>query len=347
MRLFKILLAGLALSTLVMIAGCTSKVSLIDYATVETFGPNGKGIAGVVVNEEALAHAFAKAAKLNIKEEEDQEILNSYMSRVKYDISPQNNLQNGDMIVLSATFSYDNNDMVNILEGESQIKVEGLLEGEKINVFDYVDFKISGISPWATLEIVNNGHDKFFKTLKFEASKSEGLANGDEVEVKVLYDAFVAAEEMYYVTEDSKTFKVEGADEYILEESKLTEENLQGFKEKSREVLNHFVKAEILKNGEAFDSEIDQTVIATIKDKEEIAKGAGANMLVFIYKIQPSASQDIYAAVYFNNLYQDAEGTIQIEGGQGNVGIWGKDKADIEKFVITDTEDKYKVVVGS
>ena len=324
-----------------MLSGCTNKINLIDYVSVETIGVNERGIAQITLDEDALAQDLITAGKFNAESAEDREIIQSYISRVSYEAIPSNGLKNGDSIVLKASFTNDNNDLIRITEGEAQLKVDGLPGGEKIDIFEYIDLDITGISPNASATILNNGHDKFFKSFKFEMSKTQGLANGEEIEVKVLYDPYIAAQEQYYVLEDTKKLTVEGADAYVLSADEITDEIIAFYEEDGRKVLNQFVKTQILVNGEDYEIELDKPVISTIKNQDEILEGRNANNIAFLYTIRGQA--EIYAAVYYNNLIKDANNIIDPSRATGNVGIWDRDKAAVEKFVIEDAAHKYDV----
>ena len=338
--MYLLMLAFIVISSVVL-SGCASKVNLIDYVEVEFLGVEGQGLARPILDEEGLRNALAKAGKLDPGKPEDREAVDDYMSRISYELSPQKDLNNEDSVSLVVRMASSNNDLIQIIEGESHKKVEGLEEGEKINIFDYVDYLVTGVSPNASLELVNMGHDKFFKSLKFEIDKAENLSNGDQVEVKAKYDLVLAAESLYYIEKDVDTYVIEGADEYALEANTIRMVTEEGQK-KSQEVLEKFIKEEIVKGDSSYDSRLEKIEILTIKDKEAVLSETNANALVFIYYIR-SGSDDIYAAVYFNNLIKEKNKDINMDNHTPNVAIWGKDRSEIDKFVIEDSRPLYNI----
>lgn len=341
----KILMILIISASVAMLTACSNRINLMDYALVETIGVNERGIAQVAVDEDQITQDLIKAGKFDVNDPEDQEIIASYLARIRYEVTPSSQLKNGDAIVVKAFFTNENNDLIRISEGEAQRKVEGLVEGEKIDLFDYIDLELSGISPNASAEVIHQAYDRFFKSMRFELSKEEGLANGDQVEVKVLYDPYLAAEMEYYVLADSKVFTIEGVPAYMLEASDLTDEVMEGFRAEGEYILGEFTKTELATSLDNLQFDLDKTVIATIKDPEEIKKGGKANSLVFLYEMQGTQGENTYAAIFFNNIVKDGTGRIAPVHQQGNVGIWGKDKAEIDKFIMEDTEVKYNLTV--
>ena len=125
----------------------------------------------------------------------------------------------------------------------------------------------------------------------------------------------------------------------------LYDEVMEGFRAEGEYILGEFTKTELATSLDNLQFDLDKTVIATIKDPEEIKKGGKANSLVFLYEMQGTQGENTYAAIFFNNIVKDGTGRIAPVHQQGNVGIWGKDKAEIDKFIMEDTEVKYNLTV--
>lgn len=336
------LLALVTLGVLVLVlSGCSRKINLTDYVDIETIGVDGRGIARTVIDEEKLARDIAKAGKLNPADEEEAKIIEDYVSRIKCEAAPQKDLKNGDLVALSTKFTNSNNDLIQIVEGEIQKKVENLPPGEKINIFDYVDYIFTGASPNAKLEVVNKGHDKFFESLRFEVSKEKGLANGDQVEVKAVYDAVLAAESLYYIEKDQETIEVEGMDQYVASASEL-KESLDAFRVEGQTAINLFTKNELMNGQGAYKTKLLKTVFTGAKKRETIEKGQSANVLALIYEID-KGDEILYAALYFNNIVTSREKGILTQDLKGNVAVWGKDQLEVEKYVLEDPKPLYHI----
>lgn len=326
---------------ILLMTGCTKKINLIEYVDMEMMGVDGQGIASPLLDEDKLLKDLAKAGRFNLEDAEDREILDDYISRVRYDVQPSKDIKNGDYLVLTAAFTNSNNDMIEILEGETHVKVDGLPEGEKIDIFDYVEYEVSGISPLVELEVINKGYDSFFKSIKFELSKSQGLAKGEMVEVLAKYDQYLAAEAGYYIERNQEVYQIDQVDEYVLYPGDIRM-IIDQAQEKAKPLLDAFVKEEVLKGQGAYNSYLEEIPILTIKEAGKILEGNNANVLAFVYRIK-TQSETLYAALYFNNLVKDKEGLIDMDQQEGNVAIWGKDREEILKFVVEDAKPLYNI----
>lgn len=332
----------LGIAALAVLSGCNRKVELIDYAILELVGVNERGIAVLSIDEEALAEDLSRIGKLDPEKEEDAAVIADYISRVQITAEPSHQLKNGDTIVLKAQIKNESNDLIRVTGGEERIKVEGLEEGERIDVFDYLTLALSGVSPNLSVAVENHGHDPFFKSLKFKLSESTGLANGDRITVNVIYDPYFAGEQKYYVIADSKEMTIEGGRSYVLNHSNVTTEIRSALQKEADAVLHAFVKEQLWKDA-SYKLIPKQSVLAIIKSQADILKGQNANHLVFIYRIEGPTTYD--AAVYFNDIIKDVSGQIELEGCVGNVGIWDENPNAVTQFVIEDSKEKYDVFV--
>ena len=139
---------------------------------------------------------------------------------VEYNISPSENLSNGDEVVL--TIDVDNSALEDydfkLKGGEKKITVSGLDEVETFDPFENVTVNFSGMSPNGEASINKSGSSAGID-LSYTLDKSSGLKNGDEVTVSVsAYDDTDIEEycesKGKAISATEKTFTVEGLASY-------------------------------------------------------------------------------------------------------------------------------------
>lgn len=346
------------------LTGCSlNQIQLTDYYDVEILGVEGRGRARATLDEERLIEKITETAKLDENAADYQEKIGDYLSRIKYDLQPQKDLKNGDSIVLSVEFIQHEEDEVKLAGGQKNFDVKNLGEGEKLNIFDYVDVEFEGVSPNAKIKITNRGKDRFFESLKFEPSKSEGLKEGETVVVKAIYDEIAAMENGYYVTVAEKSYTVEKVDSYVLDPSFLNSDVLDMGADSAQQVINNFAETEKQAIFEAtggknfnqmenysYFARLYKTAFIHIKDEAGITENMNVNSLVYMYEIevkssQHSSSKYIYAAVYFNNVEQIWSGSILLPATMANVGVWDTSQVKMEEAVLKAPESKFDVML--
>lgn len=139
---------------------------------------------------------------------------------VEYNISPSENLSNGDEVVL--TIDVDNSALENydfkLAGGEKKITVSGLNEVEAFDPFENVAVNFSGMSPNGSAS-VNTSYSNVDIDLLYNLDKSSGLKNGDEVTVSISTHSDTDLDEYCMSkgkvpTTTEKTFTVEGLANY-------------------------------------------------------------------------------------------------------------------------------------
>ena len=76
----------------------------------------------------------------------------------------------------------------NVGTDKCSYKAENIKEGEQIDIFSFVTVDIKGISPDASLTLVNNSDNELFKQLQFTASKTDNLSNGEMITITCTSD---------------------------------------------------------------------------------------------------------------------------------------------------------------
>ena len=69
-----------------------------------------------------------------------------------------------------------------------------------------------------------NSQDEFIKTVKFSASKTSGIANGDTITITATsWDEDMADEKNYAVQKETMEYKVENQAAYVFKPSEITD----------------------------------------------------------------------------------------------------------------------------
>ena len=219
-RNFKTILVGL--TAFYMCAGLTGcgkeTVDVTADADISVSGYDGHGTATVskgdwLMDTEKKYGQGMSFTDLALLEE-------ALYDAVEYNVSPSENLSNGDEVVL--TIDVDNSALENYdfkLEGgEKKITVSGLDEVETFDPFENVTVNFSGMSPNGEASINKSGSSAGID-LSYTLDKNSGLKNGDEVTVSVsVYDDMDIEEycesKGKAISATEKTFTVEGLASY-------------------------------------------------------------------------------------------------------------------------------------
>ena len=146
--------------------------------------------------------------------------VDSFLNSVNFhieEVSDSDGYANGDQIQVTAEFtdSYAKLMGLDVTDTTFTYSVEGLHEGTKVNPFDNLKVTFSGISSDGEIEIDKSNCDEFVKNnVRFYASESYDLKNGDTVTVTAEYSSYTAENEEIIITETSKDYTVSGLSEY-------------------------------------------------------------------------------------------------------------------------------------
>ena len=201
----------------------------------------------------------------------------------------------------------------------------------RINPFDKIEIKYYGESGRATA----SGYDRNdwpVSDIKKEISRREDLKNGDEIivtltvsdETKALLD-----KKNIQITETSKTYTVEGLDEYITDISQLSNTALTAL----RDTIDDAMDKELF-----FSYDIDRTNCDyQVKYREigwisYVTKTYSSSRLYLIYEVTFSTSYNnledevIYIPIYFSNAMISSDGNCSVDSkahfDSGSYNLW-------------------------
>lgn len=238
--------AGLVLS----LTGCSKTVDFLQYADVTFDGLNGQATATVNVDYNKIGtDVFGKGKSQTDMDEARTET--AMMGEVNYEVTPSENLSNGDTVTLSVEVSdyFQKENKVTVKAASKEITVSGLKEPEMVDPFDEsmfatvfsgdtetgkVTFKITGTLPDLTFSLTNGApSDSPYSMLNYymdDTDKSKDYSEDDTVTLHVQVKALTNFSEEYVLSRDTIEIPVKGAAKYIRSADEVTTEVLDVIK---------------------------------------------------------------------------------------------------------------------
>lgn len=238
--------AGLVLS----LTGCSKTVDFLQYADVTFDGLNGQATATVNVDYNKIGtDVFGKGKSQTDMDEARTET--AMMGEVNYEVTPSENLSNGDTVTLSVEVSdyFQKENKVTAKAASKEITVSGLKEPEMVDPFDEsmfvtvfsgdtetgkVTFKITGTLPDLTFSLTNGASsDSPYSMLNYymdDTDKSKDYSEDDTVTLHVQVKALTNFSEEYALSRDTIEISVKGAAKYIRSADEVTTEVLDVIK---------------------------------------------------------------------------------------------------------------------
>ena len=324
----KAVLGGIAavLVLVIVLAVVLSQPKTIDLdqlVKVDFSGYDTVGTAYAHFDEEALNAQLAKA--LNA-EKVSLTSLEGYLacrSAISLSLDQDQNLSNGDEVTVNIDC---NNEMVKgykvkFTGGAHKFTVEGLEPVREIDPFAGLKVSFSGISPNGSVEYSYEGGDEYLSQYSFQSDKSSGLRNGDAVTITLPgFEAENTVRSGYRLTEQSKTYTVEGLDEYVDSYEDLPEEFINHVKQESEDIISAYIAQSY--NKECPTGELEYAGYAFLCAKSAEDAYNGYNRLVSVFRTKVSHTEGrfpdtmVYYPVSFPNILSSGgEATCQENEG--------------------------------
>lgn len=219
-RIFTVLGISILMVFLSMLTGCSGKRTL-DFQTIVEFdfvGLNGKGEVTALKNNDIYDDKdFLEKLFPNSSAKKGKEKLSELMETVNYTFSEKNNLTNGDEITVSVDYDEElfEDKEVKVKNPEFTIKVEGLSDGTKIDVFEGLEVTYEGMSGKGYAIFDTNNCCNFVQNYVTFGYSKENLSNGDKITVTASYSEENANSELVIIENNKKEFTVSGLQEPI------------------------------------------------------------------------------------------------------------------------------------
>lgn len=238
--------AGLVLS----LTSCSKTVDFLQYADVTFDGINGQATATVNVDYSKIGtDVFDKGKSQTDMDEARTEA--AMMGEVNYEVTPSENLSNGDTVTLSVEISdyFQKEYKVTAKAASKEITVSGLQEPEMVDPFDdsifttifsehaeegKVSFEIIGTIPELRLNLINDApKDSPLKKLQYyvdDFGKYVEYHEDDTIALHVKPSAPQDFAKKYALTRDTIEIPVKGAPKYIRSVDEVTQDVLDAIK---------------------------------------------------------------------------------------------------------------------
>ncbi|MCM1543079.1 MAG: hypothetical protein NC121_17725 [Blautia sp.] len=297
-------MAALLLMTAGTLTGCGKKqIDVMEGVELEFYGVNGYGTA-YIADEYTWEEETLGAAGLT--DDDDAEAFRGVYtveSSVKYEVSPRENLSNGDVVTVTA--KVDNEAVggykIEFTGKEREFTVEGLKEVEEVDLFKGVEEQFEGFAPYvkAVLRTQDAGNAVY---VRYTLDRSENLAEGDTVVVTAEFDADSLLQQGYIAASDMKEFAVPECDRYVTELADIPSETADKMNRQFEDAFRAEV-ANSWRNKDALDS-IEFLGAYLLTEKEGVGSGA-KNAYYGVYRINVTVdggSLSYYSYCQFKNL---------------------------------------------
>ncbi len=336
-----------------LLSGCSvgkKNISISPYILIDVSGLSGRAGAVAYIDTAGIYNALAGSDASQEKKDEYR----SFVDSLELSCDKLDKLANGDVINMTVTYDNEEADRLklNVNDFVKSYQVEGLDEGQEIDVFKDLEVEVTGIAPYAFVTYTNNSTDPYIKNLEYVIEgKTAGLENGDVITIRCMIDEKTAELYYYYTDVTTMNYTVEGLDTYIYDSSQLDKEVLSDIAAQCADTIR---------------SETDDTTTRMLyrltgssnylyQDNNEWVDNIKLNQVVFLSRSAQGASPYenvilyVFEAAIANNNYTEYgffifEYTNAIRSGDGEFMI-GRNNPELRYVCGLDFDELYNDIV--
>lgn len=324
---------ALLLLMVCILSGCglfRTKIDLTDYIEYNYEGINGYTELFYSVDTGKISSDYIE----KISEKEMDSFLN-VLSNMEIKASKSEKLCNNDVITFTVNYSEEDckNAGITFVGNNMEITVEGLQEGELIDLFADISVNVQGIAPFATASIENKSTNPYIQGLVYTLDKTTGFNAGDVLNVTCNATKDSAGEYGYVFLEAIKGYSTAGIDAYIKYASEIdmntlaevvaeAENTVKSEAEDSQSRMLYKVTGSsnylFQYNKEWIDSvEVTEIKLLTLADDNNYTTlGMPVNKLYVIFKAYVTNADhgnDGYFCFEYDNLVKKGDSTLEIK----------------------------------
>ncbi len=297
-----------------------SSLDLSDYIVLEYKGFN-KYASATATLDESLEELLGKSVFKDLNKE------------IVLTVSNNGKLENGKNAEVEITISdsWLNENGISLKSNTAKVKVSGLEEATEVDAFEAMKVNITGMSPNINISVTNESSDEFLKTVKFKASKTSGVSNGEKITITAdSWDEDMANEKGYVLKETSTDYTVDGQAAYIYNTSEITDslksEIKSLFVEKAKSkatdakwYVAYYTDYQYVENRYDYDKDLTagtpELVSMYLLTKKEDSWASDTNKLVGILRVPFTSSKNgvtynWYITVIAKNFSTKTDGSI-------------------------------------
>ena len=338
---------------MVLLGGCSvgrRNISISPYILADVSGLSGRASATVYLD---TAGIYSALAGTDATQEQKDEYKN-FVESLTLSCDKLDKLANGDVINMTVTYDGEEADRLklNVNDFVKSYNVQGLDEGQEIDVFKDLKVEVTGIAPYAFVTYTNNSTDPYIKNLEYVIEgKTTGLQNGDIITIKCMIDEKTAELYYYYTDVTTMSYTVEGLDTYIYDSEQLDKQVLSDIAAECADTIR---------------SETDDTTMRMLykltgssnylyQDNNEWVDNIKLNQVIFLTRSAQGASPYenvilyVFEAAIANNNYTEYgffifEYTNAIRNGSGEFMI-GRNNPELRYVCGLDFDELYNDLV--
>ncbi len=340
MKVFKC--AGLFLLTaglFVVLNGCglfKTSIALKDYISYELDGVNEYGSMTAYIDTERMLADYSGKIP-----DENADAFAQLLGGFTVDISKTDNLSNGDEVTISVGYDEElcRNAEVQLKSESMKVKVEGLEEGELLDLFADIIVTVQGTAPFATASVENKSSNEFIRGLTFTLDKTTGFEAGEYLTVSCNVNQDMAKEQGYVVLQTTKSYDTAGVASYVQNGNEIRAEDLKPVIEEAKNTVISDTEGSQRRmlyrvtgstnflfqyNKEWIDSiELYDMQLLTCNDISQITdETVPYNMLLVVFKAYVTNADhgsDGYFCFAYSNLIQNGDGSLTINHDNQNM----------------------------
>lgn len=305
------------------LTGCGKKqIDVMEGIELEFNGVNGYGIA-YIADEYAWEDEALEAAGLTegMDSDNDSEAVRAIQgvftieSAVKYEISPRDNLSNGDEVTVTVKVNNESVEdyKIEFTGTEKKFTVVGLKEVEEIDLFKGVEVKFEGFAPYVKASLsTQNANNVVY--VNYSIDKRENLTAGDTVVVTAEYDAESLLQRGYIAVADTKEFVLSECDRYVMELADIPSETVDKMNKQFDDAFRAQV-ANTWRNKDAVES-IEFLGAHLLTEKEGVGGSGAKNAYYGVYRISVTVdgeSFSYYSYCQFKDIIILKDGTCFVD----------------------------------
>jgi hypothetical protein len=313
-------------------------INLNDYLIVETDGYDGYGTVKFEIDYDSIIEKYGSKMQFTQEAKEDYMGLLNLMKPSEFcsnqyikvsDVS-KGPYSNGDTI----EYEWDVEKFTkyvkcNVKYTNSKVKVSGLKEVVKFDAFADLTVTFSGVSKNGKVDTEYKGSES---GIRFSASKSYNLANGDVVTITISPNTADQWMKSYGKVPEifTKDYTVSGLNEYVSTFSEISGTEFEKLKKDAEDTLKAYAARTYTDNYSLNSMEYDGYVFQTLKNGSG-SYGYSNNKLYIIFMGElKNKSDDSTTTVFYPVSFSDllvAEGVISTEydakiEGSFSFGLW-------------------------
>lgn len=314
-----------------LLSGCglfRTKIDLENYISYSYEGIDGYASIEYALDTEGIKADFSE--KISDKKIDAFNIL---IDSLTIKASKENNLQNGDAVILNVAYLEEDSKSagVKFAGNDMEITIEGLREGEVLDLFADITVNVKGVAPLAEASIENTSTNEFVKGLTYTLDKTTEFAPGDVLTVSCDVDEKAAEEQGYVILEKVKSYSTNGIEGYVQGVEKLDYDILSQVASEAKTVIVSETEESQTRmlykitensnflfqyNKEWIESLEVQEIRLLTGNMTSVENGLPYNKLYIIFKAYVTNADygsDGYFCFEYNNLMLDADGGMVIK----------------------------------